>query len=227
MSRKGNNNDEMEEEAFRRVKRERLNANDNAPEDHQDSSSRRIIRSEFLKLKSLINGIFPISFSLFILIIIISQQQIQTNPSYSFGGTEKKDDLMNTDSDKFDSILHEFDKLHDQVKRPREQVADAEALLDLTRTLLGSVKSLANEGVTPSQFVSSLLKHYAHPPNTSIDWQKLGIAVSPIFLTVHGSSTMLVSFLLSIFLTSIFIPFFFRHLTVFSLFEGLVQWKIS
>jgi hypothetical protein len=134
---------------------------------------------------------------------------------------------MNTDSDKFDSILHEFDKLHDQVKRPREQVADAEALLDLTRTLLGSVKSLANEGVTPSQFVSSLLKHYAHPPNTSIDWQKLGIAVSPIFLTVHGSSTMLVSFLLSIFLTSIFIPFFFRHLTVFSLFEGLVQWKIS
>ncbi|PNY14365.1 non-structural maintenance of chromosome element 4-like protein [Trifolium pratense] len=153
------NNDEREEEAFRRVKRERLNANDNAPEDHQDSSSRRIIRSEFLKLKSLIN--------------------------------EKKDDLMNTDSDKFDSILHEFDKLHDKVKRPREQVADAEALLDLTHNLLGSVKSLVNEGVTPSQFVSSLLKHYAHPPNTSIHWQKLGIAVSPIFLTVHAPSTML------------------------------------
>ncbi|CAJ2631172.1 unnamed protein product [Trifolium pratense] len=155
------NNDEREEEeeAFRRVKIERLNANDNAPEDHQDSSSRRIIRSEFLKLKSLIN--------------------------------EKKDDLMNTDSDKFDSILHEFDKLHDKVKRPREQVADAEALLDLTHNLLGSVKSLVNEGVTPSQFVSSLLKHYAHPPNTSIHWQKLGIAVSPIFLTVHAPSTML------------------------------------
>jgi hypothetical protein len=69
MSRKGNNNDEMEEEAFRRVKRERLNANDNAPEDHQDSSSRRIIRSEFLKLKSLINGIFPfLSLYLFLLL---------------------------------------------------------------------------------------------------------------------------------------------------------------
>jgi hypothetical protein len=76
MSRKGNNNnnnDEMEEEAFRRVKRERLNANDNAPEDHQDSSSRRIIRSEFLKLKSLINGIFPF-LSLFLLLIIIISQ---------------------------------------------------------------------------------------------------------------------------------------------------------
>jgi hypothetical protein len=114
---------------------------------------------------------------------------------------------MNTDSDKFDSILHEFDKLHDQVKRPREQVADAEALLDLTRTLLGSVKSLANEGVTPSQFVSSLLKHYAHPPNTSIHWQKLGIAVSPIFLTVHGSSTMYVS---------LFLTFHFPHIYFYS-----------
>jgi hypothetical protein len=109
--------------------------------------------------------------------------------------TEEKDELMNGDSEKFDSILHEFDKLHEQVKKPREQVADAEALLDLTHTLVGSVKSLVNEGVTPSQFVSSLLKHYAHahPPNNaaSIDWHKLGISVSPIFLTVHGSSTML------------------------------------
>lgn len=154
---------------FRRVKRERLNAaaateekdEEEEEEENQDSSIRRIIRSEFFKLKSLIN--------------------------------EEKDDLMNGDSEKFDSILHEFDKLHEQVKKPREQVADAEALLDLTRTLVGSVKSLVNEGVTPSQFVSSLLKHYAHPPNNaaSIDWHKLGISVSPIFLTGHGSSTML------------------------------------
>ncbi|WJX45554.1 hypothetical protein P8452_32425 [Trifolium repens] len=104
---------------------------------------------------------------------------------------EKKDDLMNIDSDRFYSILHEFNKLHEQVMRPREHVVDAEALLDLTHTLAESVKSQVNEGVTPSQFVSSLLKHYAHPPNTSIDWNNLGIAVSPIFLTAHGSSTML------------------------------------
>lgn len=108
--------------------------------------------------------------------------------------TEKKDDLLNVDSDKFDSILSEFDKLHDQVKKPREQVADAEALLDLTRSLVGSVKSLVNEGVTPSQFVSSLIQRYAPSPNSSIDWQKLGTSVSSVFLTVHGSSTMLVCF---------------------------------
>ncbi|XP_020239982.1 non-structural maintenance of chromosomes element 4 homolog A [Cajanus cajan] len=124
----------------------------------QNPATRRIIRSQFLKLKTLIN--------------------------------DKRDDLLNTDSSKFDTILDEFDKLHDQVEKPREQVADAEALLDLTRTLVGSVRSLANEGVTPSQFVSSLLIHYGQAQD-SIDWQKLGLAVSPIFLSVHGSSTML------------------------------------
>ncbi|GAU47206.1 hypothetical protein TSUD_89150 [Trifolium subterraneum] len=164
MVRKGNNNNEIEEEeeeeqVFRRVKRERLNANDIAAEEQNSSSGRINIRSEFLKLKSLIN--------------------------------EKKDDLMKIDSDMFYSILNEFNKLHDQVMRPQEQVVDAEALLDLTCTLVESVKSVVNEGVTPSQFVSSLLKHYAHPPNTSIDWKNLGMAVSPIFLTAHGSSTML------------------------------------
>lgn len=93
------------------------------------------------------------------------------------------------------------------VEKPREQVADAEALLDLTRTLVGSVRSLANEGVTPSQFVSSLLIRYGQGQGQdSIDWQKLGIAVSPIFLSVHGSSTMSVPLLYS-FHVSIIRPF--------------------
>ncbi|XP_057427616.1 non-structural maintenance of chromosomes element 4 homolog A-like [Lotus japonicus] len=122
-----------------------------------DTSCRRVIRSQFLKLKTLIN--------------------------------EKRDDLINTDSDKFETILDQFHKLHEQVKKPREQVADAEALLDFTRTLVGSVKSLVNEGITPSHFVSSLLKYYHQP---SFNWQKLGLAVSPFFPTVvNGSSTML------------------------------------
>ncbi|CAJ1977802.1 unnamed protein product [Sphenostylis stenocarpa] len=154
----------------------RANGNGDAPVEgaknvavsEQNPATRRVIRSQFLKLKNLIN--------------------------------DKKDDLINTESDKFDTILDEFDKLHDQVidavgwnfavEKPREQVADAEALLDLTRTLLGSVRSLANEGITPSQFVSSLLIRYGQGQD-SIDWQKLGLAVSPIFLSVHGSSTML------------------------------------
>ncbi|KAL2323821.1 hypothetical protein Fmac_022879 [Flemingia macrophylla] len=131
---------------------------EDAGQKDQNPATRRVIRSQFLKLKTLIN--------------------------------EKRDDFLNTESDKFDTILDEFDKLHDQVEKPREQVADAEALLDLTRTLVGSVRSLANEGVTPSQFVSSLLIHYGQGQD-SINWKKLGLAVSPIFLSVSGSSTML------------------------------------
>ncbi|CAI8583183.1 unnamed protein product [Vicia faba] len=53
------------------------------------------------------------------------------------------------------------------------KVADAEALLDFPRSLVGSVKSLMNEGATHSQFVSSLIQRYAPSPNSSVDWQKL------------------------------------------------------
>ncbi|KAK7270040.1 hypothetical protein RIF29_22913 [Crotalaria pallida] len=169
---------------FRAAKKERLNENAE-PQDQeeegeeeeqhhhhdsthheQDLASRRIIRSQFLKLKELINGCFLC--------------------------LKKKDDLMDADSDKFNNILNEFRKLHDQVQKPREQVADAEALLDLTRTLVGSVKSMLNEGVTPAQFVGCLLKDYGQGgTENSIDWKKLGVAVSPIFMNVHGCCTML------------------------------------
>ncbi|KAK7390706.1 hypothetical protein VNO78_18729 [Psophocarpus tetragonolobus] len=143
---------------MKRGRRSKENEDERKSVSEQNPATRRVIRSEFLKLKNLIN--------------------------------EKRDDLVNTESDKFHSILDEFEKLHEQVEKPREQVADAEALLDLTRTLAGSVRSLANEGVTPSQFVSSLLLRYAHPSN-SIHWHKLGLALSPIFLSVPGSCTML------------------------------------
>ena len=86
---------------------------------------------------------------------------------------------------------------------------------------MGSVKSLANEGVTPSQFVSSLLIRYAHTQH-SIDWHKLGLAASPIFLSVHGSSTMSVPLLFS-FHYSIILLFSYN----FASFTGLVPWTTS
>ena len=81
------------------------------------------------------------------------------------------------------------------VQKPREQVADAEALLDLTRTLVGSVRSLVSEGITPAEFVGCLLKEYGQSTiqdgsQNSIDWRKLGLAVSPIFMKVQGCCTM-------------------------------------
>ncbi|KAF7807343.1 non-structural maintenance of chromosomes element 4-like protein A-like [Senna tora] len=104
--------------------------------------------------------------------------------------TEERDDLVKTDSDKFSTIMDEVDRLHEQVQKPREQVADAEALLDLATTLAGSVKSMLNEGVTPSEFVSWVLSSEENA-QSSINWNEMGLALSPIFMNVHGCCTML------------------------------------
>ncbi|MED6130883.1 hypothetical protein PIB30_004744 [Stylosanthes scabra] len=153
---------------LRTVKRERVAAAEGAdeaePSRDQDPASRRLIRHEFLKLKTLIS--------------------------------EKKEDLMNTDSDRFDSILNKFNKLHDQVQKPREQVADAEALLELTHSLVASVRSMVNGNVTPAEFVGCLIKEYGQPSTQdpeeySIDWKKLGLNVSSMFMKVQGCCTML------------------------------------
>ncbi|CAA2974441.1 non-structural maintenance of chromosomes element 4 homolog A-like isoform X2, partial [Olea europaea subsp. europaea] len=74
--------------------------------------------------------------------------------------SDEKDCISNVDSDKFKSIIEEVDSLHQLVTKPREQVADAEALFDITNTLVTSVKAYTNEGVTPSDFVTCLLRDF-------------------------------------------------------------------
>ena len=54
----------------------------------------------------------------------------------------------------------ELKKLISSLQRPREQIADAEALLDITTTLVKSVRSQSSEGITPSDFVTALLKKF-------------------------------------------------------------------
>ena len=82
------------------------------------------------------------------------------------------------------------------VQNPREQVADAAALLDLANTLVGSVKSLMNEGVSPSEFVSCLINEFGQGRSSQegarnlIIWTELGLAVSPIFMKIPGCYTM-------------------------------------
>ncbi|KAI4381257.1 hypothetical protein MLD38_007349 [Melastoma candidum] len=114
--------------------------------------------------------------------------------------SDERDDLLKADSQKFGSIITEVDKLHQLVQKPREQVADAEALLDISSTLVSSVKSHSSEGLTPLDFITGLIKGYGQPTGgfqtvegdqAQINWKDLGIAVSPIFRKFNGCCTML------------------------------------
>lgn len=86
------------------------------------------------------------------------------------------------------------------VKTPREQVADAQALLGITKSLAASVKNHANGGLTPSAFVTHILTEFGGRGGTStgredyrrisIAWKEIGIAVSNVFRGGYGCSTM-------------------------------------
>ncbi|KAK4726682.1 hypothetical protein R3W88_031599 [Solanum pinnatisectum] len=78
--------------------------------------------------------------------------------------SEGKDDIGSVDSEKFKEIMNEIENSHNEVKKPREQVADAEALFDLTRTLVASVKSHSANDVIPYIFISSLLEAFGVGP---------------------------------------------------------------
>ncbi|KAK9069208.1 hypothetical protein SSX86_013324 [Deinandra increscens subsp. villosa] len=111
--------------------------------------------------------------------------------------SDKRDDITRTDSDKFNSIIDEVESLHQLVQKPREQVADAEALLDITNTLMTSVKAQSNEGLTAGDFVSCVLKNFGQlggggdDIRNSVRWKDIGIAVSNVFLKCDGCCTML------------------------------------
>ncbi|KAL3533922.1 hypothetical protein ACH5RR_007443 [Cinchona calisaya] len=113
--------------------------------------------------------------------------------------SDERDDISKVDSDKFKSIIEEVDDLHQLVQKPREQVADAEALLDVANTLVTSVKAHSSEGLTPSDFVSSLLENFAQQDgpsgsrdagSNSVRWKEIGLAVSHVFRSAPGCSTM-------------------------------------
>ncbi|KAK9986649.1 hypothetical protein SO802_031600 [Lithocarpus litseifolius] len=114
--------------------------------------------------------------------------------------SDERDDITRADSDKFDSIFYRVQTLHDSVQQPREQVADAEALSDIASTLLTCVRAHNSEGITPSDFVTCLLKQFGQQsgPSTSTEnagnaifWTDIGLAVSHVFRRCSGCSTMI------------------------------------
>jgi hypothetical protein len=77
-----------------------------------------------------------------------------------------------------------------------EQVADAEALLDLSNALVSSTKVENRDGLTPSKFIIALISKFgakASPlgdSNGLFSWSSLGCAVSGLFMTATGCQTM-------------------------------------
>ncbi|KAK8972514.1 hypothetical protein V6N11_081629 [Hibiscus sabdariffa] len=109
---------------------------------------------------------------------------------------DERDDLSCADSAKFSSIFSAVEGLHQHVQRPREQIADAEALLDITNTLLTSVKATNGDGITVTDFVNSLLTDFAKQSSrqdgrTLIDWKKIGVEVSHVSRISPGFCTMI------------------------------------
>lgn len=116
---------------------------------------------------------------------------------------EEREEIFKADSDKFDSLIDKVKNLHNLVQKPREQVADAEALLDITSTFLESIKSTQNSnGISPVNFVNALLRKYSNQSHgnvsierddnqTHLSWGTLGLEASTIFCDVAGMSTML------------------------------------
>ncbi|CAL1371032.1 unnamed protein product [Linum trigynum] len=111
---------------------------------------------------------------------------------------DEADDIGSAESNKFNTILNELQSLHERVIRPREQLADAEALLGITSSFVKGAK-LNSNAVTPSKFINFILRdfaraqQYSHSDRTraSVNWQKIGISVSHIFKPFRGCSTML------------------------------------
>ncbi|XP_057484920.1 non-structural maintenance of chromosomes element 4 homolog A-like [Actinidia eriantha] len=112
-----------------------------------------------------------------------------------------KQDVLRVDSDKFNTIINEVESLHQLVQKPREQVADAEALLDITNTLVSYVKGHSKDGITPSDFVNCLLRDFgrrggpsssSEDDGNSIAWKDIiSLAISHVFLKAPGCCTIL------------------------------------
>lgn len=113
---------------------------------------------------------------------------------------EKREDITKVDSEKFKLIFDQVESLHKKVQKPREQVADAEALLGITNTLVLSVKAQNSQGITLPDFISSLIKNFGRPHaqrsnsrgerRHSIAWKEIGQSVLLAFMSSPGCCTM-------------------------------------
>uniref|UniRef100_A0ACD5WT80 Uncharacterized protein n=1 Tax=Avena sativa TaxID=4498 RepID=A0ACD5WT80_AVESA len=109
---------------------------------------------------------------------------------------DEKDEMASVDPAKFSAIFTQVEDLHKLVQKPREQIADAEALLDIATSLAAAVRSQSALGITPSDLVAGLLKKFgtrtdANGEGALLRWGDVGLAASHVFMAVPGCGTML------------------------------------
>lgn len=88
--------------------------------------------------------------------------------------------------------------LQSAVKKPREQIADAEAVLDVTRCFVDCLKGARRKtGVSPATFVGHIIRRFSlatadrnDDAPAAIDWGRLGIAGCGFFNVAPGLGTM-------------------------------------
>ncbi|XP_024156344.1 non-structural maintenance of chromosomes element 4 homolog A [Rosa chinensis] len=114
--------------------------------------------------------------------------------------SEKRDDIVSQDSKKFDVVIDEINRLHEQVQLPREQVSDAQALLDVTKTVVAPIMSHHNGETTTSDFITSLISNFGQvyrssvnedDAHVSLNWKDIGLSVPPTLKRAFGCCTML------------------------------------
>ncbi|KAG6552565.1 hypothetical protein Mapa_005875 [Marchantia paleacea] len=100
-----------------------------------------------------------------------------------------KDELVQSNSCKFEELVDQMESLHQLVEKPREQIADAELFLDITTGLLEVAKGArCKNGMSPAEFVGAILHNFG---GTSVDWNLLGMETGGIFCEASGVFTML------------------------------------
>lgn len=84
------------------------------------------------------------------------------------------------------------------MQKPREQIADAEAVMNLTSSFLGSVKASNRKlGTSPAVFVGAIIATFGNRTANAddetpveIDWGKLGLAAIGFLGEAPGVCTM-------------------------------------
>ncbi|KAJ4979081.1 hypothetical protein NE237_009861 [Protea cynaroides] len=109
-----------------------------------------------------------------------------------------REELSRPNPEVVKQLIGKLDSVQHQVQKPREQVADLETLLEITIGVLNSAKVHCNEGVTPSDFVTSLLRDFGqggginHANSQNLmAWSDIGKTLGYVFRRVPGCCTML------------------------------------